>query len=205
MNTMAYPPSPWHLFAHAYIGVFLLPKGDLPPPHAPGTKPVTVFGRAMVAAAFFVYEEPSPLVYGEVMQTMLVRDGWRVRVSITHIWVDSEASRAGGRALWSIPKELADFPIDDHRRYEARLGGLPFARLRLWRRPKPRLPLRFGFRLAQGAPDGSTVTTPVRVRDRFGPAPAHWWAAPDGSMAAIAHRRPVFTLAAQRLRLVFGS
>lgn len=200
-----YPPAPWRLFAHAYIGVFLVPAERLPNPHAPDTRPITIFGRGIVAVAFFVYEEPSPLTYGEVMQTVLVRDGWRIRISITDIWVDSPASRDGGRELWSIPKELATFAIDPDRSYTAQMNEQPFARVRLHRPARPRIPLRFGFRLAQGDPDRTTRTTPVRVRGRFGLAGAGWWTAGAAPFAAVSQRRPVVTLAAHRLRLIFGS
>ena len=205
MAMTSYPPAPWRLFAHAYIGIFVVPRNELPRPDAPRTRPITVCGRGVVASAFFVYEEPSPLTYGEVMQTVLVRDGWRLRISITRIWVDSAASRDGGRELWAIPKQLAEFPIEAHRRYEARLAGRPLARFRLRRGSRPRLPLWFGFRIAQGAADGSTRTTPVRVRGRFGPAAGDWWSAPDGPLMEVTTRRPVLTLAAHRLRLVFGA
>ena len=109
-----YPPEPWDLHGHAYIGAWLVPVADLPDPHSPATTPITIFGRGIVGAAFFVYEQPSPLTYNEIMTTVLVRQGWRVRVSITHIWVDSEASRDGGRDLWAIPKQLADFDVVPH-------------------------------------------------------------------------------------------
>lgn len=203
MATMSYPPSPWRLSAHAYVGVFWLRRRDLPRPHAPGTRPITVFGRGLVAAAFFVYEEPSPLTYNEVMLTVFVRDGWRPRVSIVRIWVDSEASRDGGRALWSIPKDLADFDAAPHDRYEARAEGRPFARLSM-KRPRTGLPVRGSFRIAQGDADGSTVTTPVHVSGRFAPCRARWWTSPQGPMGTIAGRRPFLTLAAHRLKLVFG-
>ena len=52
------------------------------------------------------------LSYRELMTTVLVRRGLRVLPTITHIWVDSETSRDGGRALWGIPKGLASFVFD---------------------------------------------------------------------------------------------
>ena len=41
-----YPPEPWRLTAHAYVGMYLLPAELLPAPHSPETKPITLFGPA---------------------------------------------------------------------------------------------------------------------------------------------------------------
>ena len=96
---LSYPPEPWDLHGQAVASTFLVPVRNLDAP-PPGTRVVSLLGRAVVTTAFFRYEEPSPLTYDEVMATVLVRQGLRPRVWITHIWVDSPASRDGGRALW---------------------------------------------------------------------------------------------------------
>jgi hypothetical protein len=194
-----YPPEPWDLHGHAYVGTWLLPRSQTPPPHSPATKPVTIFGRAIVCAAFFVYEEPSPLTYNEIMTTVLVREGWRLRVSITHIWVDSEASRDGGRALWAIPKDLADFDTVPHISYAAQgIGSLAIRRVR-------RLPwaLPLAFRIAQDR-EGSLLESPVSGRIRFGRAVGRWSFAADGPIGFLAGRKPLLTLAAKPFHLIFG-
>jgi hypothetical protein len=130
VGVTGYPAQPWDLHGHAYVGAWLVPRDRMPAPHSPATRPVTLFGRGIVGAAFFVYEEPSPLTYHEIMATVLVRQGWRLRVSITHIWVDSPASRDGGRDLWAIPKDLAVFDVVSHASYVARgIGSLGVGRV----------------------------------------------------------------------------
>jgi hypothetical protein len=194
-----YPAEPWDLHGHAYIGAWLVPVGDVPAPHSPATKPITIFGRGIVGAAFFVYEQPSPLTYNEIMATVLVRDGWRVRVSITHIWVDSEASRDGGRDLWAIPKQLADFDVVLHASYSAQgIGSLVLRRVR-------RLPwmLPAGFTIAQDQ-HGSLLVSPVAGRMRLGTASARWSFAADGPLGFLHGRRPLLTLVAWPFRLMFG-
>lgn len=195
----AYPPEPWDLHGHAYIGAWLVPRDVLPAPHSPATKPVTLFGRGIVGAAFFVYEQPSPLTYDEIMATVLVRQGWRLRVSITHIWVNSPASRDGGRDLWAIPKELADFDVVPHASYAAQgIGSLALRRVR-------RLPWRLpaGFRIAQDR-EGSLLVSPVSGRMRFGVAAGRWSFAADGQLGFLHGRKPLLTLAARPFRLLFG-
>jgi hypothetical protein len=194
-----YPPEPWDLHGHAYVGTWLVPVADLPSPHSPATKPVTLFGRGIVGAAFFVYEQPSPLTYYEIMATVLVRRGWRVRVSITHIWVDSAASRDGGRDLWAIPKQLADFDVRPHTTYDAHgIGTVAVRRVRRLPRTLPG-----GFTIAQDR-DGRLLESPVTGRLRLGLASARWTFAADGPLAFLHGRRPVTTLAVRPFRLLFG-
>lgn len=195
-----YPAEPWDLHGHAYVGTWLIPRKDMPAPHSTATKPITLFGRGIVCAAFFVYEEPSPLTYDEIMATVLVRQGWRLRVSITHIWVNSPASRDGGRELWAIPKELAEFDVAPHTSYAAQgIGSLTVRRVR---RPPWRLPL--GFRIAQDRA-GSLLVSPVSGRIRFGIATGRWSFAANGPLGFLTGRKPLLTLVARPFRLVFGS
>lgn len=199
MGVNAYPAEPWDLHGHALVGVFLLPKGTAPPPHHAGTPRIRLFGRTIVAAAFFRYDEPSPLTYDEIMATQLVREGLRPRVSITHIWVDSPASRDGGRDLWAIPKELAEFERETDRSYVARtIGRLRVSRLRM-------LPFRLpvAFRLAQDR-DGALVVSPVRGRVRLGLVRGSWTFDRDGALGFLAGRRPILTLAIRPFHLIFG-
>lgn len=194
-----YPPEPWDLHGHAYIGVWLVPRKHLPAPHSSATRAITIFGRGVVSAAYFVYEQPSPLTYDEVMSTVLVREGWRLRVSITHIWVNSPASRDGGRDLWAIPKELADFEIATHHSYVAQsIGSLQLGR---FRRLPFALPVR--FRIAQDR-DGTLAVSPVRGRIRVGAGRATWTFTADGPLAFLSGRRPLLTLAARPFQLIFG-
>lgn len=195
-----YPDEPWDLHGHAYVGVWLVPRKQLPAPHSPATAPITVFGRGIVSAAFFVYERPSPLTYDEIMSTVLVRQGWRPRVSITHIWVNSPASRDGGRELWAIPKHLADFDVAPHVSYTAQgIGSVVLGRIR-------RLPIALpaGFRIAQDRA-GRVQVTPVRGRVRLGAGTGHWSFEPEGPLEFLAGRKPLLTLAARPFRLLFGA
>lgn len=196
----SYPPEPWDLHGHSTIGVWLLPRDRAPAPHSSRTRPVTVFGRCVVAVAFFGYEAPSPLTYGEVMSTVLVREGWRLRVSITHIWVDSPASMAGGRALWAIPKELAGFEIEPGRRYAAEdIGSV---QVRSSRRLPFAVPIR--FRIAQDD-SGRLKVSGVRGTARLALLRARWRFVPDGPLGFLDAGPPLLSIACRPFHLVFGA
>jgi hypothetical protein len=193
---VTYPPEPWDLHGQAVASVFLVPAAELPAP-PPGTRLLTFAGRAVVTAAFFRYEEPSPLTYDEVMVTALVRRGLRPRVWIPFIWVDSEASRDGGRALWAIPKDLARFDVEPGRRHVGEgLGSVDVSRAVT---VPGRWPL--AFRIAQEC-DGRSVVSPVRGRLRLQLVRAVWAFA--GVLGFMAGRRPVLSVRTPRFALLFG-
>ena len=56
------------------------------------------------------YEGDSTLQYGELLIfPALTRIGGRPGMWISHAYVDSPASLAGGRRMWGVPKDLATF------------------------------------------------------------------------------------------------
>lgn len=104
-----YPPQPWHLAGQLYLSLWAVPTGRLGGRLPPGARPVG-FGRfALIGIAWVRYQAGGVLQYNELVEAVLVRQGWRARLTVTSIWVDDVAARDGGRALWAIPKELADF------------------------------------------------------------------------------------------------
>jgi hypothetical protein len=67
------------------------------------------------------------LRYRELMVAVLARDRWRVRPSVTAIWVDSPASRDGGRELWRLHGDVKSTPVRARalvRRSRTRWDGL---------------------------------------------------------------------------------
>ncbi|MEV0895539.1 acetoacetate decarboxylase family protein [Actinoplanes sp. NPDC049802] len=207
-----YPPEPWHLRGQMYLSVFLLPKSQapaLPPVLGAAVRPLTVGGRVAVGAAWVSYEPGGVLHYKELLSAVLVHERGRPRVSITDIWVDSVASREGGRRLWGIPKELAGFTVDAETEplvdatVTAPEADAPFcsALVRLKRRVPGRFPV--GFTVAQ-ALGGQVRRTPVRGRAGLRAAAAAWRPEPDGPLGYLAGRRPALTLAITDFWLVFG-
>ncbi len=92
-----YPPAPWHMHGQLWLSLIKVPAD------VDQLRPAGVYGVAMVD-----YQSPSPLTYGELLVGRVVKSPVK-GVTITDIWVDSPASKSGGRAIWAIPKDLCTF------------------------------------------------------------------------------------------------
>jgi hypothetical protein len=184
-----------------HVSVWAVPVADvpaLPPALAGAVRVVRCFGRAFVGTAWVDYQPGGDLSYHELLCAVLTRARWRPRVTITHIWVDSEASRDGGRALWGIPKELASFDGG----FASAAGPIASVALSPFEGLPPRLPV--GFKVVQDLA-GRPVTTPVRSTARYGLARVRWTIAADGPLRFLAGRRPLLSFVAARFRMRFGT
>jgi hypothetical protein len=204
MNAPNYPPEPWDLRGHGYIALWLVPTRALPALPA-GVTPVSLLGRCLVATAFVDYLPGGLLPYHELLVAPLVRQGARVGVSITDIWVDSAASRAGGRELWGIPKEMAEFDLTHGSSFHgsARVGDTVLASADGTRGKggaRPPFPvLGSTFQTLAGA----LARTPLRAGGRIHLARATWHVA--GPLEWLRPYRPFLTVATTDFTLRFGS
>lgn len=216
-----FPPEPWELRGRGALSAWLVATDRLPT-LPPGARPVGARGRALALTAFVAYDEGGLLPYRELLAGVVVRHGGRAgpglpALTITGIWVDSEASLAGGRAHWAIPKEMARFTggtsggrTDESAR--ALTGPGPghvatarFGPARLAGRRLPALPLPFPLpgRVVQ-AEDGAAVTSRVRASGRVRPAAASWDFRADGALGWLAGARPARHLLAEEFAMRFG-
>lgn len=197
-----YPPEPWQLRGQLYASAFLVPADAIDVDLPPGCSLVRLGGRAVVGAVWVDYEPGGVLSYRELMTTVLVRRGLRVLPTITHIWVDSEISRDGGRALWGIPKGLATFAFaGDH--FSARDDDGPLAQGTV--RPRQRLPVRLPvrFSLVQWL-DGRAKVSPVRSTASMSLASGSFEADPSGPLEFLSGRKPLASFALGDFRMRFG-
>ncbi|QRP43731.1 acetoacetate decarboxylase family protein [Amycolatopsis sp. FDAARGOS 1241] len=198
-----YPPEPWHLAGQAHLSVWLLPVARLPK-LPEGAEPLVAGGHAPVCTAWFDYRAPGQLTYHELLCATAIRGG--LAASITDIWVDSASSRAGGRELWGIPKDLATLDFTGDRTFTAaaataggwiataaftRRAGLPAA-----------LPTRFEIAQALG---GRLKRSPVSSRAKLHAAAADWSINPSGPLGFLAGRRPIVSAQLRDFKLVFGA
>jgi hypothetical protein len=197
-----FPDEPWRLRGQLVASVFLVPPADAPVGVPPGWSPVRLAGRVVVGVAWVDYEPGGVLAYRELMATVLVRRGWRVLPTVLAIWVDSEASRDGGRALWGIPKQLAAFDYSAGRLSACEDAG-PIATAS--RRPMFTAPGRWPltFSIVQTLA-GRALVSPVRVRGRLGVTRMSFDAVPGGPLGYLTSRRPLLSFALRDFRMRFG-
>ncbi|GAB2728950.1 acetoacetate decarboxylase family protein [Nocardioides pakistanensis] len=184
---------------HMWLSLFAVRAGT-------GDRPAGLYG-----AAFVDYTEPSVLTYRELLLARLVRDGAVPRVHITDIWVDSEASRDGGRSLWAIPKDLAELHVSSREigpavraSGDANINGSPIAAARFTAARVPSLRTPFRFTVAQTRDDGTPVVTPVSGTSRNMPVLGHWDFGADGPLAWLHGRQPVASFRLGDFRMTFG-
>jgi hypothetical protein len=199
----AYPPEPWDLEGAGYVSLWLVPSRILPA-LPEGVRPVSLFGKAVVATGFVDYRPGGLMAYHELLVALLVRHGATPGLSITDIWVDSAASRAGGRELWGIPKEMAGFTMSHEPAFHgtARVDGEVVAEARV-------SPHRAGLRLPfplRGTTwqtlDAALARTPLRATGRVHLARGDWRV--GGPLAWLRPYRPFLTIAAKDFGLRFG-
>jgi hypothetical protein len=195
-----YPPEPWHLRGQMYVSLFLLPRRRLPA-LPPPLRPVTVAGHAFVGAAWVRYEPGGTLTYRELLSAVLTHERGRPGVTITDIWVDDARSRDGGRALWGIPKELADLRLDPGPGAVHAQAPMAGAEIRP-RRWSGRWPLALS--VAQLL-DAEVRRTPVRGHAALAPARVTWRPDAAGPLGYLAGRRPLLSVAVRDFRLRFGT
>ena len=197
---MPFPSPPWSLRGNMWLSVFAIGSGS-------AARPAGLYG-----AGFVDYAQGGMLTYRELLVARLVRDGVMPRVTVTDIWVDTEASRDGGRSLWAIPKELADLHIRERgvgpasrTSCGANLIGSPIAAARFTGSRFPLLRTPFRFTVSQHREDGTPVNTPVSGSARTLPVLGHWDFGADGPLAWLHGRTPVASFRLADFRLTFGA
>lgn len=198
-----YPPEPWALQGQLQASAFLVPLASVPVDLPPGCRPIRFGRNAIVGAIWVSYEPGGVLDYSELMTVLIVRQGARIMPTITHIWVDSIASRNGGRALWGIPKQLASFEFEGGN-YSARDDEGPLAHAMV--RTVAKLPRRWpsSFRVVQWL-GGKAKITPVRSKSGIALARATFEADPSGPLAFLSGRKPLVSFSVTDFRMSFGS
>lgn len=158
-----YPPAPWTASSQYWAGLF---RADRPASLPRGLRPL-LGARARVVTVVR-YLPSSTLVYDELIASVPVLVGWRPALYIDYIWVDSLASLWGGRRIWGLPKQLAEFSWDERGVTVVDTDG-PLMRLALDRSPArgPMLPF---VTASLGRIDQRWAWSAFPMRARFGRA-----------------------------------
>ncbi len=108
-------PAPWTLTGEAWIVPQLQRAGDVAAYVPLGCSIVSWRGWTPGGYVCVDYHTSPVGPYREILFVpALVRRGWQWGFHISHIYVDSAASVAGGRGNWWLPKNLLAFDIKQH-------------------------------------------------------------------------------------------
>jgi len=108
---MTYPPAPWTLKGYAVQTVQLVDIENCRPLIPPELEVVSVWpGKTIGGVYIAAYKAGSTLEYNELIVVAgMVNYSGQIGPWISHIYVDHPDSVAGGREIWGLPKELAEF------------------------------------------------------------------------------------------------
>jgi hypothetical protein len=107
----AYPPAPWRLTG-ASVQVLRLVDVKVARQFVPDNLRIVPIlpGKTLAALYCAQYRPPSSLAYHELaIAPALVYARAHLGFWISNIYVDHPGSQAGGRAIWGLPKKLAEF------------------------------------------------------------------------------------------------
>lgn len=112
---MSYPSAPWHLKGCAYVSLHLVDYNKARS-HVPSYLDLVSVLPGYTVGGVYVsrYGAGSVLQYSELIVVPgLVKHRNTIGAWISHIYVDNPDSVAGGREIWGLPKEIAQFDWHD--------------------------------------------------------------------------------------------
>ncbi|MEH1807965.1 acetoacetate decarboxylase family protein [Nostoc sp.] len=108
---MPYPQAPWRLQGYAIQTLHLVNIDQVRPLIPLELDIVSVWpGKTLASVYLSHYGSGSVLEYSElIIVPALINYQRKIGAWISHIYVDNADSVAGGREIWGLPKELAEF------------------------------------------------------------------------------------------------
>lgn len=122
---MAYPQAPWTLQGFAFQTLHLLDTNKVRPLIPSELEIISVFPGKTLGGVYLSYYRPSSVLeYSELIVIPAVV-GYKGKLGgwVSHIYVDNPDSVAGGREIWGLPKELAEFTWQKENRVTVRQGN----------------------------------------------------------------------------------
>ncbi|MEB3218318.1 MAG: acetoacetate decarboxylase family protein [Nostocales cyanobacterium 94392] len=112
---MTYPPAPWTLKGYAFQTLQLVNVEQASNFIPSELEILSVLpGKTLGGIYISCYESGSLLTYNELIVVPgFVRYQGKIGVWVSHIYVDNQDSVAGGREIWGLPKEMANFSWDN--------------------------------------------------------------------------------------------
>jgi acetoacetate decarboxylase len=201
-----YPSPPWTLKGHSLQSLHLLEveqvrafvPADL---HIVSAWPGKTLGGIYAAA----YEQDSTLLYNElIVVSAIVYAQGKLGAWISHIYVDNSVSVAGGREIWGLPKQLAQFVWNtDRTAVQVSQAGQPLCSLTR-QNTLPGLPLALRAPVLSKVKDQLVCFT-GQVNLKLHLASLQVQIAPESPLAALHLDQPWLGFYAEPLKLVAHS
>lgn len=108
---MIYPPAPWNLQGYAIATLQLIDVPRVRPLVPSELEIISLFpGKTLGGIYISSYGLGSVMEYNElILVSAIVNYSGKWGAWISHIYVDNPNSVAGGRYIWKLPKEIAQF------------------------------------------------------------------------------------------------
>ncbi|HBB32802.1 MAG TPA: acetoacetate decarboxylase [Cyanobacteria bacterium UBA8803] len=209
---MIYPQPPWRLQGYALQTLQLLDV-DLVRPLIPSEfEIISVWpGKTVGGVYLSSYEGGSVLEYHElIIAAGIVRYANKVGGWISHIYVDNANSVTGGREIWQLPKELAEFTW--HKGGERGSGSKNYVSVRQGEQTLCQLSYeqpRFGWQLPLSGQVLSTMSPSITLfkgefNSKVGIVSSQWQVPVESPFASLGLERPWLTFYLDSLHLVAG-
>ena len=199
---MSYPQPPWTLKGDAFLTLQLLDIARVRPLIPTELNIVSVLpGKTVGGVYLSKYTSGSVLEYSELIVIAGFTSykgkfgGW-----VSHIYVDNPDSVAGGREIWRLPKELAEFTWDSVERVTVRQGNRLLCRFNSNRQV-------FGWRQWLSASgfstnDSNLLAFPAELESHLGLVSSKLEVPAESPFASLSLEQPQATVHCDQMRLV---
>ncbi|WP_414548865.1 acetoacetate decarboxylase family protein [Anabaena sp. CCY 0017] len=197
---MSYPSAPWILKGNAIQTLHLVNIDRVRLLVPPELDIISVWpGKTIGGVYLSKYGSGSVLEYNELIfaSAVVIYQG-KIGIWVSHIYVDNVDSVAGGREIWGLPKELADFSWEE-KRVTVRQGDVLLCTLNYDQQS-------LGWRQGLGAASFSTMGTNLLKFDfdfetRLGLVGSKLEVGVDSPFAGIGLSQPFATVGCEQMTL----
>lgn len=197
---MSYPQTPWTLQGYAFQTLHLLDIDSVRPLIPSELQIISIWpGKTLGGVYLSYYGTRSALEYSELIVIAgFVSYAGKFGGWVSHIYVDDSDSVAGGREIWGLPKELADFNWEDNQ-VTVRQGNRILCRLNYNHQS-------FGWRQRLGASSFSTLGSnilvfPAELEARLGLVSSKLKVPAESPFAGLNMSQPLLTVHADQMQL----
>lgn len=202
---MAYPQAPWTLQGYAFQTLQPLDIERVRPLIPSELAVISVWpGKTLGGVYLSYYGSGSVLEYSElIVIAALVSYKGKFGGWVSHIYVDNPDSVAGGREIWGLPKEMAEFTWENGNRVTVRQGNRLLCSLNYNRQD-------FGWRQWLKGSSFSTLGSdllvfPAELDSRLGFVSSKLEVPAESPFAGLANGQPWLTVHCDQMRLVVSA